>query len=213
MQLAHAAQHQPNTSYLAHNRQHTQMKYADRYHPLEGVLEACNSQDATALQPIQIAEQLDNAVPLGVSILIRQYPHLSAQLVCHPVGKRLLSEAAMQTVPQNSHAWHLARHGCVTASKCHVFVGFYEPAASELGIKATLQKHSELETAVQRLQQAPISISTASQNVYQQWGHEHEANALETFLDQHKTVHVFEQSSQILRTLPPQLAACIQLAQ
>lgn len=212
-QPADAPQKQPNPSYLAYSIQHTRAEYADRYHPLKGVLKACSRQDTTTLQPIQIADQADDSVLPRVSILTREYPHLSSQLVWHPIGKHVLNEAAMQTVPQNCHAWHLARHGCVTASSCHLFLGFYEPVSSELGIKAPLRKHSKLETAVQQLQQAPSSAGTASQNVYQQWGHEHEANALETFLDHYKAAHVYEQSFQLLRALPAQLTACIDLAQ
>ena len=70
----------------------------------------------------------------------------------------------MLTVTQNCYEWHLARHGCVTASNCHVFLRFYEPVSSELSIKATLRKHSKLETAIQQQWNA----STVSQNIFQQ---------------------------------------------
>ena len=65
---------------------------------------------------------------------------------------------------------------------------------------------------MQQLQQALSSAGTASQNVYQQWGHEHEANA-RTCIDHNKTYHVHEPSFQLYRALPAQLTACRDLAQ
>lgn len=92
---------------------------------------------------------------------MHNHPHLSSQLVWHPVGTRVLSQAAMQTAPWKCHAWLLARYECVTASSCHLFLGFCEPVSPELGITAPLRKHSRLEAAVQQLQQAPSSAVTA----------------------------------------------------
>ncbi len=94
----------PKKQLNPYNTQHTRAEYADRYHPLKGVLKACSRQESTALQPIGITYQADDSVLSGVSILTREYPHMSSQLVWHPIGKQLLNEAAMQTVPQNCHA-------------------------------------------------------------------------------------------------------------
>ena len=98
----------PKKQLNPYNTQHTRAEYADRYHPLKGVLKACSRQKTTALQPIEIADQADDSVLPGVSILTREYPHMSSQLVWHPIGKHVLNEAAMQIVPLNCHAWHLA---------------------------------------------------------------------------------------------------------
>ena len=95
------------------------------------MLAACSRQDIATLQPIQVADQVDDSALLGISILTHEHPRQSSQLVWHPVGKHVLNEAAMQTVPQDCHAWHLARHGCVTASSRHLFLGFYEPASAQ----------------------------------------------------------------------------------
>ena len=144
------------------------------------------------LQPIVTSQVLDASVLSGVSVVQREHPQLSSHPVWLPCDKQILDEAATRTLPQNGCAWHLVRHGCVTASSCHLFLGFHEPAACEISIPSAHRKHSNLEDAVQKLFQQPSSADAISQNAFFRWGHEHEANALEIFLSHYQTVHVFQ---------------------
>ena len=204
---AAAAAKQPNTQYLAYNVEHTLASYPSRYHPLREQL-GCSTRDATAvLQPVQDMQQLDDRVLAGVSILVREHPELCSKLERHPCGKYILSSTAMQTVPQNGRAWQLVRHGCVTASSCHIFLGFHEKVATNIGVPASRRQHSALESAVQQLYRSPSSADVTVQNLYHVWGHTHEANAVETFLLHFGEAHVFQQSFQVLRALPAELAA------
>ena len=209
-----AAAELPNIQFHAYSMQHTQQMYAARYHSLPELLD-CNERHAVAvLQSIVDSQILDDSVISGVSILQREHPQLSSHLVWHPCGhlvwhpcgKHILNEAAMRTVPQNGCAWHLVRHGCVTASSNHLFLGFHGRDQRPF---STLQAQRSRRCCTEALSAAHDDIS---HNAFFRWGHEHEANALETFLSHYQTVHVFQQSSQILRTLPAKLADFISLA-
>ena len=153
-QTAHVGDKKPNPLHHAYDIQHTLQTYVSRYHPLANLLPAGHRQEAVVLQPMPAAERLDDSILYGVAILIREHPRVRSHLVQHPCGKLVLDEAATQTEPQSGRAWHLLRHGCVTASSCHLFLGFHESASSELSITISLRKHSVLERAVQQLQQS-----------------------------------------------------------
>ena len=178
---------QPDTLYHAYSAEHTLQVYPDRYHPLSNLLQPSSRSETAVLQPMHVAEQADSSILPGVAILIREYPELQPCLEKHPSGKYVLSEAAMQRVPQSGDAWQLLRLQCVTASSCHIFLGFHEAAASNIFITAKQRKRSDLEEATQQLlSKTSVSglhaSSMGSQKAFLDWGHEHEANAVETFL-------------------------------
>ena len=207
---AAARDKQPDPMFHAYNVKHTVHTYPNRYHPLSNLLQSSSRSETAVLQPVQAAEQADSPLP-GVAMLVHEHPELQSDLVLQPSGNYMLSEAAMKRAPQNGRAWQLLRLQCLTASSCHIFLGFHEAVAANVFIAAKQRNHHHLERAAHQLlnqsSMADLHASTAGNHkAFPDWGHDHEANAIETFLQHYPEAHVYQQSYQILRELPPQLA-------
>ena len=117
----------------------------------------------------------------------------------------VLSEQAMQAVPQKGTQWHWLRQNCITGTNVHIMLEFHEVAASELGITKALRKHSDLESLVGHLQRASTRpVHNAGTSFSFAFGHIHGPNALEIVLKHYTTAHVHKQPCYIHR-LPPRL--------
>ena len=71
---------------------------------------------STALQPLMNLQLPHGVVRDVVESLLRQGVVSATDLVQHPNGHIVLSQAVLQQFPQKAHLWQLARQGCVTGS-------------------------------------------------------------------------------------------------
>jgi len=78
-------------------------------------------------------------LPQGIRLLLQEQPPSAAHLEAQASGYHVLSDKAMQAVPQKGTQWQRLKHNCIAGSNLHISIGFHEAAASELGITKAMK--------------------------------------------------------------------------